>query len=125
VGLVTTRGNELTSNYLAWRVRQIRQRSPAEAGPEVLPRTFQELDPLPVGQRRLLDVLELIDLTRSSPQPRLVLVRNTHVGLLAHDMDRVEPLWSGWDFSVWKIPGGNQKAEIRRQESGVRSQKGK
>jgi hypothetical protein len=104
VGLVTTGGNELTSNYLAWRVRAMRQRSSPEAAAKALPRTFKDLDPLPVDQRRLLDVLEFIDLTRSSPQPRLILVRNTHVSLLAHDMDRVEPLWTGWDFSVWKIP---------------------
>jgi len=104
VGLVTTGGDELTSNYLAWRVREIRQRSSPEAGPKVLPRTFRDLDPLPVDQRRLLDILELIGLTRSSPQPRLVLVRNTHVSRLTHDVDRFEPLWTGWDFSVWKIP---------------------
>jgi 4-amino-4-deoxy-L-arabinose transferase-like glycosyltransferase len=107
VGLVTTGGDELTSNYLAWRVRKIRQRSSSETGANVIPRTFQDLDPLPVDQRRLLDILELIGLTRSSPQPRLVLVRNTHVSGLTHDVDRVEPLWTGWDFSVWKIPGRN------------------
>jgi hypothetical protein len=105
VGLVTTRGNELTSNYLAWRVRAIRQRSSLEVAPQALPRTFKDLDPLPVDQRRLLDILEFIALTRASPQPRLILVRNTHVGTLAHDVDRVEPLWTGWGFSVWEIPG--------------------
>jgi hypothetical protein len=119
VRLVTTGGNELTSNYLAWRVRAIRQRSSPEAAAKALPRTFKDLDLLPVDQRRLLDVLELIDLNRSSPQSRLILVRNTHVSLLAHDMGRVEPLWTGWDFSVWKIPG---KSEIRKQKSEDRSQ---
>ena len=104
VGLVTTDGNELTSNYLAWRVRKIRHGSSPEAAPKVLPRIFKDLDPLPVDQRRLLNILELIDLTRSSPQPRLILVRNTHVSLLANDVDRVEPLWTGWGFSVWEIP---------------------
>jgi hypothetical protein len=115
VGLVTTGGNELTSNYLAWRVHAMRQKSSAEAAPKALQRTFKDLDPLPVDQRRLLDVLELIDLTRSSPQPRLILVRNTHVSLLAHDMVQVEPLWTGWDFSVWKIPGGSQEPGVRSQ----------
>jgi 4-amino-4-deoxy-L-arabinose transferase-like glycosyltransferase len=122
VRLVTTGGNELTSNYLAWRVRAIRQRSSPEAAAKALPPTFKDLDPLPADQRRLLDVLELIDLTHSSPQPRLILVRNTHVSLLAHDMVRVEPLWTGWDFSVWKIPGGSQKSESRNQKTGDRSQ---
>jgi 4-amino-4-deoxy-L-arabinose transferase-like glycosyltransferase len=132
VGLVTTGGNELTSNYVAWRVREIRQRSSAEAAPKALPRTFKDLDPLPVDKRRLLDVTEFIDLIGSSPQPRLVLVRNTHVSLLAHDVDRVEPLWTGWGFSVWEIPGGsqesesrNQMTEVRRRESEVRRKNSK
>jgi hypothetical protein len=125
VGLVTTDGNELTSNYLAWRVREIRRRRSPEAAPKALARTFEGIDPLPVDQRRLLDILELIDLTRTSPEPRLILVRNTHVSMLAHDVDRVEPLWTGWGFSVWEIPGEirNQKSEIRIQKTGVRSQK--
>jgi hypothetical protein len=104
VGLVTTDGNELTSNYLAWRVRQIRHASSYQAAPEPLLPTFQDLDPLPIGQRRLLNILEFIQLTRSTPQPRLVLVRNSHVNLLANDVDRVDPLWAGSGFSVWKIP---------------------
>jgi 4-amino-4-deoxy-L-arabinose transferase-like glycosyltransferase len=104
VGLVTTRGNELTCNYLASRVRKIRGSSPG-AGPKVFPRTFQALDPLPLDQRRLLDILEFIDLVHSSPPPRLILVRNTHVSMLAHEVDRLEPLWTGWGFSVWEIPG--------------------
>ena len=104
VGLVTTGAGELTSNYLAWRVREIRHQSSSEAAPKTLARAFKELDPLPVDQRRVLDVRELIDLTRASTQPRLIVVRNTHVSLLAHDVDRVEPLWTGWGFSVWKIP---------------------
>jgi hypothetical protein len=123
VGLVTTRGNELTSNYLVWQVRKIRQGLSPEVSSKVFPRTFKDLDPLPVDQRRLLDILELIDLTRSSPQTRLILVRNTHVSMLAHDVDRVEPLWTGWDFSVWKIPAGSQKSEVRNQKTEVRSQK--
>jgi 4-amino-4-deoxy-L-arabinose transferase-like glycosyltransferase len=106
VGLVTTDANELTSNYLAWRVRQMRHKSSPEAAPQGLPCTFKDLDPLPVDQRGLLDILEFIGLTRSLPQPRLILVRNTHVSLLANDVDRVEPLWTGWGFSVWEIPGG-------------------
>ena len=104
VGLVTTNGNELTSNYVAWRVSEIRHGTSQGTAGEVLPRTFTGLDPLPVDQRGLLDVLEFIDLTRSSPLPRLILVRNSHVSLLAHDVDRVEPMWTGWGFSVWKIP---------------------
>jgi hypothetical protein len=105
VGLVTTGGGELTCNYLVSRVRKIRQGSSPELGSKALPRTFKDIDPLPLDQRRLLDILELIDLVRSSPQPRLIMVRNTHVGMLAQEVDRLEPMWTGWDYSVWKIPG--------------------
>jgi 4-amino-4-deoxy-L-arabinose transferase-like glycosyltransferase len=117
VGLVTTDANELTSNYLAWRVAKVRRGLLPEAVPGALSRTFQELDPVPVDQRRLLDIWQFVGMSRTSAQPRLVVVRNTHVGLLANDVDRVEPLWSDWAYSVWKIPGGNQKAEIRNLTS--------
>ncbi len=106
VGLVTTDANELTSNYLAWRVAKIQRGLSPEAFPIALSRTFQDLDPIPVNQRRLLDITQFVGLIRSSPQPRLVLVPNTLVSLLASDVGRVEPLWTGWGFSVWKIPGG-------------------
>ena len=104
VALITTNGNELTSNYLASRVRRIRPGSSQEAGPKAYPRTFKDLDPAPAAQRQLLDILEFIDLVHSSPSPRLVVVRNTHVSMLAHEVDRLEPLWTGWGYSVWKTP---------------------
>ena len=106
VRLVTTDANELTSNYLAWRVAKIRRELSPEAFPSALSRTFQDLDPIPLDQRRLLDITQFLGLIRSSPQPRLVLAPNTHVSLLANDVGRVEPLWTGWGFSVWKIPEG-------------------
>jgi 4-amino-4-deoxy-L-arabinose transferase-like glycosyltransferase len=112
VGLVTTGGEELTCNYLALRIREIRP----ELGSGALPRTFKDLDPVPLDQRRLLDILELISLVRSSPQPRLIMVRNTHVSMLAQDVGYIEPLWTGWNYSVWKIPAANQKSEIRNQK---------
>ena len=116
VGLVTTDANELTSNYLAWRVAKIRRGLSPEEVPSALSRTFQDLDPAPVDQRSLLDIAQFVGLIRTSLQPRLVLVRNTHVSLLANDVDRVEPLWAGWGYSVWKVPGGNQKSESRNQK---------
>jgi 4-amino-4-deoxy-L-arabinose transferase-like glycosyltransferase len=115
VGLVTTDANELTSNYLAWRVAKVRRGLSPEEVLSARLRAFQDLDPAPVDQRRLLDITQFVGLVRTSPQPRLVLVRNTHVGLLTNDVDRVEPLWTGWGYSVWKIPG--KKPGVRSQES--------
>ena len=119
VRLVTTDSNELTSNYLAWRVASTRRGLSPEEVPSALSRTLHDLDPVPVDQRSLLDIAQFVELIRTSPQPRLVLVRNTHVSLLANDVDRVEPLWAGWGYSVWKIPG--KESGVRSQESGVRT----
>jgi 4-amino-4-deoxy-L-arabinose transferase-like glycosyltransferase len=111
VGLVTFDGDELTSNYVASRVKELRRREQLRAPSAARTRTFADFDSAPPGDRRLLDVLEFEALVRSSPQPRLVMVRNTHVGLLAYDLARIEPLWNGWDFSIWKIPGGSSAAD--------------
>jgi len=105
VRLVTTDANELTSNYLAWRVAKVRRGLSQEAFRNALSGIYRDLDPVPLDQRRLLEITQFLGLIRSSPQPRLVLVRNSHVSLLATDVDRVQPLWTGWGFSVWKIPG--------------------
>ena len=123
VGLITTGGEELTSNYWVWRIREIRRRQAVGAGSEPLPRTWKELDPLPLEQRRLLDIREFIALAHSAPQPRLILVRNSHVDLLAHELAGLEPLWNGWDFSVWKIERQDSRvrsAGFRSQDSGFR-----
>lgn len=111
VGLVTFDGSELTSNYLVSRLREIQRRKPSAGGRGARTSlaahlTFADLDPAPLSDRRLLDILELVTLTESSPQPRLVLVRNTHVETLAQAVGEIEPLWNGWDFSVWKLPLG-------------------
>jgi len=65
--------------------------------------TFADLDPAPLSDRRLLDVLELVALTEASPQPRLILVRNTQVGSLPQAVGDVEPLWDEWDYSLWEL----------------------
>jgi len=30
------------------------------------------------------------------------------VSMLAQEVNRLEPLWTGWGYSVWKVPGGSQ-----------------
>jgi 4-amino-4-deoxy-L-arabinose transferase-like glycosyltransferase len=111
VGLVTFDSSELTSNYQVshfWEVQR-RKRSPVAMGAKTSAEahlTFADLDPVPLGERRLLDILELTALTGSSRQSRLILVRNTHVGEVGQTFGDIEPLWNGWDYSVWKIPPG-------------------
>ena len=116
VGLVTFDGSELTSNYLAAQVREMKRRNPSLGGGRAKNSaearlTFSELDPAPLGDRLLLDITELVALTRSSPRPRLVLLRNTHVGELSQAAGDIEPLWNEWDDSVWKLPQGNPASE--------------
>jgi hypothetical protein len=116
VGLVTFDASELTSNYLAFRYRELARRKASSRA--TLPMTsaarhptFMDIDPAPLSGRRLLDVLELIDLTKSSAGPRLILVRNMLVGNLAQSVPRLEPLWNGWDYSVWEIPAAGGAAD--------------
>ena len=120
VGLVTTDGDELTSNYLVWREQETRRGpSPPAVGGEGT-RTWEDLDPLPLDERRLLDIREFVELARSSPLPRLILVRNSHVGNLTHELDHLQPLWNSRDYSVWQV--GRQDQGVRSQESGDGSQ---
>jgi hypothetical protein len=109
VGLVTFDASELTSNYLDFEYQELAGRKLSSGA--TLPMTstarhptFVGLDPAPLNKRRLLDVLEFIELVQSSAQPRLILVRQTLVGTLAQSVGPIEPLWSAWDYSVWKIP---------------------
>jgi len=110
VGLVSTDGDEMTSNYVVWRLRQARRREAqgTETAPSVAgPCTQPGLERAGPQGRLLLDVPELRALAQSSPQPWLVMVRNTHVGNLAKTLERIEPLWNEWEYSIWKIPAGS------------------
>lgn len=108
VRLVTFDTNELTSNYLVARFWEVQRQkdSPVWRGARMSAGanlTFAELDPAPASDRRLLDLLELVALTEASPQPRLILVRNTQVGSLPQALGDVEPLWNEWDYSLWEL----------------------
>lgn len=104
VGLVTADASEMTSNYVAERLSELRH-DVTPAGPAASDDRTGLL-PTPV----LIEVTDLKAL--SSRQPTLVLARNAHVGQLAKLFAGMEPLWAGWDYSVWEIPG--RKSETRR-----------
>ena len=119
VGLVTFDSSELTSNYLVAQVREMKRRNPSLGGGRAKNSaearlTFSELDPVPLDDRLLLDITELVALTRSSSRPRLVLLRNTHVGELSQAAGDIEPLWNEWDYSVWKLPQANPASEEQK-----------
>ena len=108
VGLVSADGGEMTSNYVVSHLRELRSEgSPGRRNlpAEATPGTPAGLEPSRPAQGLLLDLPALRALAESSPQPCLIMVRNTHVGNLARSVGSIEPLWSKWEYSIWKIPG--------------------
>jgi len=94
VGLVTTEGGELTSNYIAAHWPAIRAKAATTSSTSSRPAS-----PL------FLDANEFAALGRSSPEPFLVIVQNDEVP----DVDRLAspllPLWQASAYSVWKAAG--------------------
>lgn len=92
VGLVTTGAEEMTSNYVVSRwpnlQAQMKQAGLAAGG---------EWHPGPL-------VFESDWRSRVPGSPSLVLVRNGQVPLLVKSVGNVDPLWNGWEYSVWEIP---------------------
>jgi 4-amino-4-deoxy-L-arabinose transferase-like glycosyltransferase len=96
VGLVTRDGSELTSNYVSGHLPELRGRAASVSpGPG-------EPDPL------LIDAADLRARALHTPRPMLVMVRNRDVTKLSRTVPRLEPLWNDWEFSVWKIPAGDE-----------------
>lgn len=104
VHLVTTDGGEMTSSYVVWRVRELRGPMPS-AGltcPAAGSSTRSAFGPFGAI---LIDGAGLHAWARSQDAPMLVMARNTHVEELARTVGEIDPLWNGWEYSVWKIPG--------------------
>ncbi len=107
VGVITSDGSETTSNYAsaqvvgAGRGRGRFLASAVEANAALAP---------PQSAPVLLDLADFNILF--SRRPALVLARNSQVSELPVSLGEVEPLWAGWEYSVWKITG--QEAETRK-----------
>ncbi len=86
VGLVTSGGGELTSNYVSTRFAALRRAT------------------LPGGLPLFVDPAGLAAVAEH--QSVLVITPNGLVESLAHAVGRIEPMWEGWGFSVWKVPAG-------------------
>jgi 4-amino-4-deoxy-L-arabinose transferase-like glycosyltransferase len=99
VGLVTTDGSELTSNYIPRQLGELRR----QAGPGTA-------EPL------LLEAADLRAL--DSSRGTLVMVRNRDVLKLSRTVPGLEPLWAEWQYSVWEIPPG-RRAAASRGDAGV------
>ena len=100
VGLITNDGGEMTSNYVSSRLRELGLRKL-----DSNPRAKAELG-ASAGQL-LIHGEDLRERARKSSQFMIIIVRLRDVGRLAQSVERLEPLWSDWQFSVWKIlPAG-------------------
>jgi 4-amino-4-deoxy-L-arabinose transferase-like glycosyltransferase len=89
VGLVTSDGDELTSNYFISRWPTLSRGS--QTGPG------QKPTPL------FMNGAELTSLGHSSTVPFLVLVQNHEVVNIVGLGAAVEPLWTAWKYSVWRV----------------------
>jgi len=106
VGLVTSDGDEMTSNYVTSRLKLMRKQEmpfPVSASPahENLLGPGREDSTGSVNEPILLTLRQLHQLAASPPGPFLLLVRNNEVGQLNQIVNGLDPLWTGWDFSVW------------------------
>ena len=116
VGLVTQGADELTSNYVASRWQSVRQ--VGSSGSEDVAQSNsvagRRMTPLANGRPLLIDGSQLPALVDASGSPWLLLLRGDRVAQLAQTLGSVEPLWDGWDYSVWKVQGTGQKTRIYR-----------
>jgi 4-amino-4-deoxy-L-arabinose transferase-like glycosyltransferase len=96
VGIVTSGAEEMTSNYVSSRWPNI-QPELTQAGFEVSNDLEGQLEPAASL------VLEKDWHPRTSTFPTLVLVRNSLVPSLFKSVGTAEPLWTEWEFSVWKV----------------------
>jgi len=97
VGLVSSDGDELTSNYIISRWPAVSANSP--------PASDQGPPPL------FINGAELTRLGSTSTAPFLVLVQNNEVANIIGVGAPLEPLWQAWRYSVWRVlPAGKPNA---------------
>src|SRR5690348_6413564 len=99
VGLISSTADELTSNYVVTQWPRIRRESESGKLPRIL--APQETD----GRPLVMDLTEW--LAKRPSKPELVLVRNDQVKGLANAVQAMDPMWTGWQYSVWEIPASS------------------
>lgn len=107
VGLISSTADELTSNYIVTQWPGIKQEAQSGQLPPLLAPTEMGGMPLVMDRNEWL--------AKRPSTPELVLVRNNQVRGLANAVQAMDPMWTGWQYSVWEIPassgstGGQQK----------------
>jgi hypothetical protein len=96
VGLISSTADELTSNYIVTQWPGIQQEARTGQLPQSLAPAATDGMPLVMEEDALL--------AKRRSTPVLVLVRNDQVKELANSVRTMEPMWTGWQYSVWEIP---------------------
>ncbi|HET7102440.1 MAG TPA: glycosyltransferase family 39 protein [Terriglobia bacterium] len=96
VVLISSTAGELTSNYIVNQWPKIQQEASAGRLPQRLAPAATDGMPLVMKEDEWL--------AKRRSTAVLVLVRNDQVKDLANSVRTMEPMWTGWQYSVWKIP---------------------
>jgi len=96
VGLISSTADELTSNYIVTQWPRIQQEARAGQLPQRLAPAATDGMPLVMEEKEWL--------AKRRSTPMLVMVRNNEVKGLANSVRTMEPMWTGWHYSVWEIP---------------------
>jgi 4-amino-4-deoxy-L-arabinose transferase-like glycosyltransferase len=96
VGLISSTAGELTSNYIVTQWRGIQQEARTGQLPQRLAPAATDGMPLVMEEDNWL--------AKRRSTPVLVLVRNDQVKDLDDSVRTMEPMWTGWQYSVWEIP---------------------
>lgn len=96
VGLISSAADELTSNYIVTQWPRIKKESMAGRLPPGLAPAATRGLPLVMDEQEWQE--------KRNSTPMLVLVRNHQVAQLASAVPRMDPMWTGWQFSVWEVP---------------------
>ena len=96
VGLISSKADELTSNYIISRWPKVNAQAAAGSPPHNIFAAGRDRYPLVMNESEWL--------SRRRSTPVLVMVRDDQVSQLAAAVHRMDPLWSGWEYSVWEIP---------------------
>lgn len=97
VGVVTTGGEEMTSNYVASRWPNIRPNLKRSGFAAEGDAAGEDHHPGPLVFER--DWRASTQMTST-----LIVVRHGMVPTLVKSGAVIEPLWTGWDYSVWEVP---------------------
>lgn len=102
VGLISSTAGELTSNYIVTQWHGIQKDAMAGQLPQRLAPAATDGMPLVMDEDKWL--------AKRRSTPVLVLVRNNHVKELDDSVRAMEPMWTGWQYSVWEIPADTEPA---------------